>query len=308
MSYPFLRKLTFLRSMGLRHFLYKVQGLFVRPRIQFERHLGAFRGTGLEIGGPSAVFRKGGLFPAYETAQRVDNITFSRKTRWEGDVKAGKNFVFHPQKEPGIQFVLEGGGLSSLPEARYDFILSCHMLEHTANPLSVLHEWKRLLKTEGNLLLILPHRDGTFDHRRPVTTLNHLVDDFEKNRGEDDSTHWQEILEMHDIRRDPQQASTADFEKWIRANATNRGAHHHVFDIRVSVQMLTHAGFQISDVVATMPFHIFMLATKLPGYKDVSNERFLRADAEPYRKSPFRSDRLHGRATLTMDSSPSQAV
>lgn len=298
MSVPFFKKLIFLRSMGLRYFWFKVQSLLVRPRIQFERHIVSFCGTGLEIGGPSPVFRAGGLFPVYETAHCVDNVTFSSKTRWEGDVKAGKNFVFHPNKEPGSQFVLEGGCLSSLPEVSYDFILSCHMLEHSANPLRVLCEWKRLLKSGGNLLLILPHRDGTFDHRRPITMLSHLVDDFEKNCSENDPTHLQEIIEMHDMHRDPHQAKAADFERWIRANETNRGAHHHVFDIKMSVQMLTQAGFQINDVEATMPCHIFLLATKLPEHRVVSNERFLCADAEPYRNSPFRSDRLYERATL----------
>ena len=30
----------------------------------------------------------------------------------------------------------------------------------------------------GALLLVVPHREGTFDHRRPVTELEHLVADF----------------------------------------------------------------------------------------------------------------------------------
>ena len=167
------------------------------------------------------------------------------------------------------------------------------MLEHTANPLRAMHEWRRLLKVEGKLLLILPHRDGSFDHRRPITTLAHLVDDFEQDRGEDDTTHLREILDLHDLRRDPEQASMADFEKWIRANETNRGAHHHVFDINLSVQMLTQAGFQVSGVQASMPFHICLLAAKLPANQEVNNERFLRSGEQAYRSSPFPTDRLH---------------
>lgn len=288
-----LRKLIFLRAMGLRYAWFRTHEVFARPRIPFERHVNGFHGVGLEIGGPSATFTAGDLFPAYayESAVGVDNVTFAAETRWEGNVTAGQTFVFHPRKAPGTQFVLEGGGLSSLPGASYDFVLSCHMLEHPANPLRALLEWKRLLKPGGNLLLVLPHRDGSFDHRRPVTSLAHLVDDFDSARGEDAPTHLPEMLALHGLRRDPMRASAADFEHWIRANETNRGAHHHVFDIALSVQMLTQAGFQVDDVQAAMPLHIFLLATKLPADQVVRNERLLARDEQAYRSSPFRSDR-----------------
>lgn len=289
-----LRKLIFHRSMGIRHFLFKVMSYIIRPRIQMAKHVIAFDGVGLEIGGPSPVFRVGGLFPVYETAKCVDNVNFSSKTCWEGDLKDGQNFYFHPKKEPGTQFIGEGGSLSSLPNEVYDFVLSCHMLEHAANPLGVLQEWKRLLKMGGKLMLILPHKDGTFDHLRPITELQHLIEDFENSRGEDDATHLQEILTMHDLRRDPQQASTVDFEKWIKANKVNRGAHQHVFDMNLSAQMLTQSGFQMLAMEAARPFHIFLLATKLPLDQKVNNKCFLGSNAEPYRKSPFRTDRLRG--------------
>lgn len=291
---PLLKKLIFLRAMGLRYSWWRAGVVIAPPRIQFARHLGACHGTGLEIGGPSAVFKAGGLFPAYESAERVDNVTFAAKTRWEGDVTAGQTFVFHPKKAPGTQFVSEGGGLSMLPGASYDFILSCHMLEHTANPLRALHEWKRLLKPGGSLLLVLPHRDGSFDHRRPVTSLAHLADDFDGERGEDDTTHLEEILALHDLSRDPLQASRADFEQWIRANETNRGAHHHVFDIALSVQILTQTGYQVRDVQATMPCHIFLLATKLCADQALSNERLPYGAAAARQRSPFPSDRVRG--------------
>ena len=115
MSRHVLRRILFLRAMGLRYLLFKVQSLFARPHVHFERHLNAFRGSGLEVGGPSAVFRADGLFPVYESAQRVDNVTFANKTRWEGDVMDGQNFIFHSKKEAGTQFVLEGAACRHCP-------------------------------------------------------------------------------------------------------------------------------------------------------------------------------------------------
>lgn len=71
------------------------------------------------------------------------------------------------------------------------------MLEQTSNPLTALAEWRRLLRPEGGLILVLPHRDGTFERRRPVTSLQQLIEDFEHGTAEDDQTHIPEILRLH---------------------------------------------------------------------------------------------------------------
>jgi SAM-dependent methyltransferase len=288
-----MKTLSFLRAMGFRYCLYAVRIRFSRPRIRFERHLSVFRGAGLEIGGPSPTFSAQGLFPVYEVAQCVDNVNFSHRTRWEGSLEDGKHFVFNRNKEPGTQYVLEGLDLTKIPDSSYDFVLSCHMLEHSANPLRVLNEWKRVLRDNGTLLLVLPHKDGSFDHRRPVTSIEHLLEDFRNDVGEDDRTHLKEILELHDLRRDPEQASAADFQKWIGENATTRGAHQHVFDMRAVVRMLTQAGFDVIDVEAAMPYHIFSVARKRSEDSSVNGERALNAHTKSFRGSPFRSDRMH---------------
>jgi hypothetical protein len=53
------------------------------------------------------------------------------------------------------------------------------------------------------MLLIVPHKDKTFDHNRPVSSLNHLVEDLENGVGENDLTHLPEIFELHDLKQDP---------------------------------------------------------------------------------------------------------
>lgn len=252
-----------------------------------------FRGVGLEIGGPSAIFRRGDILPVYDAAQRVDNVTFARETRWEGNVGAGENFEFDRRKAPGTQFILDGGDLAELPAQAYDFVVSSHMLEHSANPLKVLQSWNRVLKPEGALLLVLPHRDSSFDHRRPITTIDHLVSDFEHDRGEDDTTHFEEILALHDLRRDPGQQSSEALEIWVRSNSKNRGAHHHVFDLRVSIEMMSWSGYQVRDAESVLPMHIVVRATKAAD-GCASNERFLNRSRHAFRSSPFSSDRNSG--------------
>jgi SAM-dependent methyltransferase len=218
--------------------------------------------SGIEIGGHSPIFARGGLIPLYPLALRIDNVNFADSTIWQDATKDGGSFVFHPGKAPGRLFVAEGADPSVIPSATYDFVLSSHMLEHTANPLRALAEWSRLLRAGGALILVVPHRDGTFDHRRPITAMSHLVGDFDANMGEDDLTHLQESLQLHDVSRDPGLTDADAFRERAEQNAKFRGLHHHVFDTRLVVDVVLHAGFEVVAVEALEPYHIVVVARK----------------------------------------------
>jgi hypothetical protein len=248
--------------------------------------------TGLELGGPStSIFARRGLFPVYPVAARIDNCNFGQETLWEGSIRAQNGFSFDKRRARGQQFVAEATDLSFLADGSYDFLLSSHMLEHSANPLKALHEWLRVLKPDGTLFLVLPHRDGTFDHRRPVTSLQHLVEDFELRRGEDDLTHLPEILELHDLRRDPGAGSFNAFKARSEKNLENRGLHHHVFDTRAAIELLDYLRLQIRAVEVAYPYHIAILATRPKAGAAPDNEAFLSDTAAYRRASPFNSDR-----------------
>jgi SAM-dependent methyltransferase len=245
---------------------------------------------GIEIGGPSPIFAWGGLIPIYPIVKRIDNVNFARKTLWEDTTRDGSSFKFHSGKAAGQQFIAEGADLHVIPGAKYDFVLSSHMLEHSANPLGALGEWKRLLRPGGLLVLVLPARDGTFDHRRPTTTIAHLVQDFETNVGEDDLTHLAEVLQLHDLSRDPGVRDGNTFRERANRNAEFRSIHHHVFDTRLAADAVSHAGFELLAVEPLEPYHIVILARKpLEGVA----VRPFDGDAlrEILRKSPFQSDR-----------------
>ena len=244
--------------------------------------------TGIDIGGPSPLFARGGMLPVYPLAMQVDNVNFARRTIWEGAIDEGDSFTFHPGKAPGRQFIAEGSDLHTIPAASYDFVLSSHMLEHTANPLRALAEWRRLLRPGGALIVVVPHRDGTFDHRRPVTTMQHLVEDFERGIGEDDLTCVDEILRLHDASMDPG-VHDITFRERAERNAELRSLHHHVFDTRLLMDAVSRAGFDLLSVEPLEPYHIVVIARKPDGASvgpPVADE--WRASL---RRSPFRTDR-----------------
>lgn len=245
--------------------------------------------TGLEIGGPSSIFARGGLLPVYPLVRRVDNCNFAQRTVWEGTIADGDSFSFDSSKPAGRQFFAEAADLRMITNGTYDFVLSSHTLEHTANPLRALSEWARVLKPEGGLVLVVPHRDGTFDHCRPITPMQHLVDDFDHGTGEDDLTHLHEVLTLHDVSKDPGARGIA-FRERAERNGELRTMHHHVFDTRLVVAIVQTAGLEVEAVELVRPYHIVVVARKARdgmGGRPVSEDTVRAVLC----RSPFQTDR-----------------
>lgn len=245
----------------------------------------------LEIGGPSAVFGPEGPIPVYDVLASLDNCIYSAYTIWTGGVQEGATFHYHHKKAPGKQLICEATRLTAASSS-YDCILASHCLEHVANPLLALSEWKRVLRVDGVLLLVLPHKDGTFDWRRPTTSLGHIIADYENQVGEDDLTHLPEILALHDLELDKPAGTKEQFRERCLTNYHNRAVHHHVFNTLVAMQVVDRAGFTILHADPLRPFHIVILAARSSQVPD--NGCFLERSAKGLRRSPFPSDRMAG--------------
>lgn len=253
-----------IKALGLRKALYmcssKIFPVKVRCR---DLCLTLLHGKkGLEMGGPSQVFQSGNLIPVYPIIGSLDGCNFSSKTIWEGDITAGQTYAFSHSRPKGYQFISEAANLSVIPSQSYDFILASHVLEHTANPLKAITEWLRVLRKGGVLLIIVPDPAMTFDHKRSPTTFSHLLEDFQKNVGEDDITHLEEILTYHDLSLDPPAGNFESFKKRSEENYKNRCLHHHVFSEELMREILEYFNSEIKDVFTTAPFHIIALAIK----------------------------------------------
>jgi SAM-dependent methyltransferase len=216
--------------------------------------------AGLEIGGPSAVFQQNQPLPIYPLVGSLDNCDFSRATTWAAHSDA---FRYSPTRPPGKNIFRDATDLAGIPDRSYDFILSSHNLEHFANPVRAIEEWKRVLRPRGAMVVVLPHHQHTFDHRRTPTSIDHIFEDFARNTGEDDLTHLPEILEKHDLQRDPGAGSAEEFHRRSLANFENRCLHHHVFDQANSRELLRRCGLEVTFADFARPFHILLLA-RLP--------------------------------------------
>jgi hypothetical protein len=121
----------------------------------------------------------------------------------------------------------------------------------------------RVAKPGAAMIVLLPHYRYTFDRRRRPTPLTHMIEDYERGTDEDDRTHLQEILELHDLSRDAPAGSPEQFRDRSLRNIENRCLHHHVFDEHNSRALLRTAGLKIAVTEFVKPFHIVMLAHKV---------------------------------------------
>lgn len=217
---------------------------------------------GLEIGGPSEAFSDRGTLPLYLYASQINNCVYASQTMWEGQREEGWTFRYHPRKSCGFNFIREATDLHGIANASYNFVLSCHSLEHTANPIKALKEWKRVTRPGGGLIVLVPHYKYTFDRRRCPTPVHHMLEDYERGTKEDDETHIQEILELHDLSLHPQRITYEQLRTGIVDNFMNRFAHHHVFDENNVSQLLDACGFHVIHIQVVKPHHIVLLAVK----------------------------------------------
>jgi predicted SAM-dependent methyltransferase len=215
---------------------------------------------GLEIGGPSGAFRDSGILPLYRYAAGLDNCIFAAETLWEGRRSEGQTFNYHPAKPNGCNFIREATELHGIADHKYDFILSSHNLEHLANPIRALKEWMRAVKAGGAIIAVLPDYRHTFDHRRQLTTVGHMLEDYDSETMENDLTHLQEILELHDLSRDPKAGTLEQFHRRSLRNFENRTLHHHVFDEDNSRALFEAAGLSVEIVELAKPHHIAILS------------------------------------------------
>jgi SAM-dependent methyltransferase len=183
--------------------------------------------TGLEIGGPSTATY--GNLGVYDAATKIDVTNFASNTLWESGLKDGAPFMWKNEIK-GRQYIRDGVDLTGISNEFYDVILASHVLEHIANPFKALLEWLRIMRPGGLLIIIAPFKTATFDHKRDVDRIDHLIDDYRNQTGEGDLSHLSDILRLHDLPRDPPAGGLEQFRVRSEKNFENRGLHQHVYD------------------------------------------------------------------------------
>jgi SAM-dependent methyltransferase len=273
-----------------------VQGLLRRARVELSVRRGdplphgfveplAGR-RGLELGGPSACFGRDAALPAYPALREIDGVQPTANTTWHQlDPEVG--YVVDGERR-GALHLIDDVDMPSLQADTYDAVICSHVIEHIANPLRALAAWRRVSRPEGYLLMVVPHMAATFDHRRSLTPLSHMIEDLDADTGEDDLTHLEEFLRLHDSDRNVRGIEDPDFVSELRDNARTRLLHHHTFTTSSLIELLGVAGLQVHMAQTRLPHDIYVLGRWVPEGQPAENLRFALTAS---RQSPFRADR-----------------
>jgi SAM-dependent methyltransferase len=86
-----------------------------------------------------------------------------------------------------IDMVARGDDLP-FKDSAVDFVLASHVIEHFPDPIKALKEWLRVARKY--VLVIVPHRDRTFDHDRDLTPIEEIARRHAEGFTSEEDKHW----------------------------------------------------------------------------------------------------------------------
>jgi SAM-dependent methyltransferase len=120
-----------------------------------------------------------------------------------------------------VDIVDDGEKLASIPAESQDFIIANHFLEHTENPVGTIETHLGKLKPGGVLFYTVPDKRFTFDFRRPVTPIEHMIADYEEGPERSRAEHYREWCRLVINEESPSvgTAEQAASEEWVEERA-----------------------------------------------------------------------------------------
>lgn len=86
-----------------------------------------------------------------------------------------------------VDVVASGDGLPFADDS-HDFVFASHVLEHIPDPIGALEDWTRVARRW--VVVVLPHRDRTFDRDRDLTPVSELLHRHRSGFTSDEDRHW----------------------------------------------------------------------------------------------------------------------
>lgn len=120
-----------------------------------------------------------------------------------------------------VNVVDDGETLATIPADSQDFIVANHFLEHTEDPIGTIETHLSKLKPGGILFYAVPDKRYTFDFRRPVTPIEHMVADHENGPEGSRNQHYREWASLVIDEESPSvgTAEQAASPQWVEAKA-----------------------------------------------------------------------------------------
>jgi SAM-dependent methyltransferase len=251
--------------MGAKRYVDRVLyrlGLAPDPRWERVRRRLAteyLRGHGLEIGALNEPLQ----VPPEVTVDHLDCRSREENIARHPEIDA--NEIVEPR------YIDDGFTLTAIAGGSQDFVIANHVLEHAPTPLQAPANWARVLSPGGVLFVTVPIAEHCFDRGRSLTSLDHLVEDYELyRRGELDEVrrrnheHYREwpAVSVPNRQRErgevPETLSAEELASWARQmTGDNAEIHFHTFSAGSFAEILTYFtchvahGMHVEDIAAT---------------------------------------------------------
>jgi FkbM family methyltransferase len=123
--------------------------------------------------------------------------------------------------------------LGAIADASVDFVIASHILEHLADPIGMLGEIHRVLRTGGVAILLLPDRRTTFDRLRAPTPLKHLQAEHAAGVEEVSDDHIVEFVRATSVEGESPSPAEIDLHR-------RRSVHVHCWSETEFLPVVTH--------------------------------------------------------------------
>jgi GT2 family glycosyltransferase/2-polyprenyl-3-methyl-5-hydroxy-6-metoxy-1,4-benzoquinol methylase len=199
------------------------------PSVRLELANRFLKGDGIEIGALHNPLQ----VPEAARVRYVDRLSIADLRKHYPEL-AALNVV-----DPSI--IASGENLEPVATGSQNFVVCNHVLEHMRDPLRALDEWVRVLAPGGVLYVSIPNRNNPHDRLRPVTSLEHILEDHqEQGRKGSDADHasffeWSHSAHAHDMGPDDRDRHARDLI------AQDYSIHFHVFDRMLFERVLGRA-------------------------------------------------------------------
>ncbi len=151
-------------------------------------------------------------------------------------------------REPIPVDVIDNGELlETISDNSQDFIVANHFLEHCEDPIGTIETHLGKLKPGGVLFYTVPDKRYTFDFRRPLTPLEHMVEDHEQGPERSRREHYVEWARLVVDEESPAvgTAEQAQSDEWVakqsrELEATAYSIHMHVWTQAEFLKLILH--------------------------------------------------------------------
>ncbi|MCV6639021.1 glycosyltransferase [Candidatus Albibeggiatoa sp. nov. NOAA] len=135
-------------------------------------------------------------------------------------------------------------GLEIFKDNTYDFVVFNHVIEHIANPINMVGELFRVVKVGGLVVLSAPDKDFTYDKPRPLTTFEHLLEEYEQGVTEISDEHYIDFIRH--VEPSWYQSPAEEFQHYL-ARVKLRREHAHVWNAE-SFEDFLQRTFELFDM------------------------------------------------------------